>query len=139
MVLHSTFITLWVCVGGVGVSLVTGCVQLFLTPQTVAHQDLLSMRFSRQEYWLPCPPSGDLPNPGIEPCISCIAGRFFATELRGKPCITMYILSIYLCTYLFVPLPALECQFHQDKISVCFVHGHIPATWKSAWHIIGAQ
>ena len=26
------------------------------------------MRFSRQEYWsgLPCPPPGDLPNPGIE-------------------------------------------------------------------------
>ena len=25
--------------------------------------------FSRQEYWsgLPCPPSGDLPNPGIQP------------------------------------------------------------------------
>ena len=29
----------------------------------------LSMGFSRQEYWsvLPCPPPGDLPNPGIEP------------------------------------------------------------------------
>ena len=28
----------------------------------------LSMGFSREEYWsgLPCPPSGDLPNPGIE-------------------------------------------------------------------------
>ena len=27
------------------------------------------MGFSRQEYWsgLPCPPPGDLPNPGIEP------------------------------------------------------------------------
>jgi len=27
------------------------------------------MGFSRQEYWsgLPWPPSGDLPNPGIEP------------------------------------------------------------------------
>ena len=29
----------------------------------------LAMGFSRQEYWsgLPCPPSGDLPNPGIAP------------------------------------------------------------------------
>ena len=29
----------------------------------------LSVEFSRQEYWsgLPCPPSGGLPNPGIEP------------------------------------------------------------------------
>jgi len=35
----------------------------------VAHQDPLSMEFSRQEYWsgLPCPPPGDLPNPGIKP------------------------------------------------------------------------
>ena len=35
----------------------------------VAHQAPLSMGFSRQEYWsgLPCPPLGDLPNPGIEP------------------------------------------------------------------------
>ena len=39
------------------------------TPWTVAHQAPLSMGFSRQEYWsgLPCPPPGDLPNPGIEP------------------------------------------------------------------------
>ena len=33
------------------------CVQLFVTPWTVAHQAPLSMGFSRQEYWsgLPCP------------------------------------------------------------------------------------
>ena len=39
------------------------------TPWTVAHQAPLSMGFSRQEYWswLPCPPPGNLPNPGIEP------------------------------------------------------------------------
>ena len=36
---------------------------------TVAHQALLSMEFSRQEYWSgwPFPPPGDLPHPGIEP------------------------------------------------------------------------
>ena len=41
----------------------------FATPGTVAHQAPLSMGFSRQQYWsgLPCPTSGDLPNPGIEP------------------------------------------------------------------------
>ena len=44
-------------------------VQLFVTPWTVAHQSPLSMGFFRQEYWngLPCPPPGDLPDPGIEP------------------------------------------------------------------------
>ena len=35
----------------------------------VAHQAPLSMGFSKQEYQSesPCPPPGDLPNPGIEP------------------------------------------------------------------------
>ena len=43
-------------------------VRLLVTPWTVAHQAPLSMGFSRQEYWsgLPCPPPGDLPDPGIE-------------------------------------------------------------------------
>ena len=47
-------------------------VQLFVTPWTVAHQALLSMAFSTQEYWsgLPCPPPRDLPDPGIKP--SCL-------------------------------------------------------------------
>ena len=45
--------------------------QLCLTlcnPMTVAHQAPLSVRFSRQESWSgwPVPPSGDLPDPGIE-------------------------------------------------------------------------
>ena len=44
-------------------------VQLFVIPLTVGRQALLSMRFSRQEYWsgLPFPPPGDLPDPGIKP------------------------------------------------------------------------
>ena len=44
-------------------------VQLFVTLWPVAHQAPLSMGFSRQEYWsgLPCPPPGDLPDPGIKP------------------------------------------------------------------------
>ena len=44
-------------------------VWLFVTPRAVADQALLSMGFSRQEYWsgLPFPPLGYLPDPGIEP------------------------------------------------------------------------
>ena len=43
------------------------------------------MGFSRQEYFsgLPCPPSGDLPNPGIEPVSlmsPTLAGGFFTTS-----------------------------------------------------------
>ena len=42
---------------------------LFGTPWIVAHQDPLSMGFSRQEYWrgLPLPSPGDLLHPGTEP------------------------------------------------------------------------
>ena len=48
------------------------CVSLVVfdseTPWTVAYQALLSMGFSRQEYWsgLTCPPPGESPNPGVE-------------------------------------------------------------------------
>ena len=40
-----------------------------MTPWTVAHRLLCPWGFSRQLYWsgLPCPPPGNLPNPGIEP------------------------------------------------------------------------
>ena len=43
-------------------------VRLFVTPWTVAHQAFLFMGLPRQEYWsgLPFPPTGDLPDPGIE-------------------------------------------------------------------------
>ena len=46
-----------------------GHVQLYVTLWTVAYQAPVSMGFSRQKYWsgLPCPPPGDLPDPGIEP------------------------------------------------------------------------
>ena len=55
------------------------------TPPTVAHQAPLSVGFSRQDYWsgLPCPPAGDLPDPGIEPLslsAPALAGEFFTTS-----------------------------------------------------------
>ena len=54
-------------------------VWLCVTPWTVAHQAPLSIKSPRHEYWsrFPCPPPGDLPNPGIEPRAYCVAGRFF--------------------------------------------------------------
>ena len=64
------------------------CVQLFVTPWTVAHQISLSMEFSRQEYWngLLFPTSGDLPDPGIKPEFPVapeLAGR--VSVPHGKP------------------------------------------------------
>ena len=62
-----------------------GCVWLFATLWTIAHQTPLSMEFSSQEYWsgLPCPPPGDLPEPGIKPTSlmsSALASRLFTTS-----------------------------------------------------------
>ena len=58
----------------------------FATQWTVAHQASLSMGFPRQEHWsgLPFPSPGDLPDPGIEPASSELAGRFFTTKPPGK-------------------------------------------------------
>ena len=54
-------------------------VWFFVTAWTEACQAPLSVEFSRQECWrgLPCPPPGDLHEPGIEPWVSCITGRLF--------------------------------------------------------------
>ena len=59
--------------------------RLFATPWTIARRAPLSMGFSRQEYWsmLPCPPPGDLPDPGTEPVSfmsPAMASRFFTTS-----------------------------------------------------------
>ena len=66
------------------------CVWLCATLGTIVHQAPLSMGFSRQEYWaeLPCPPPGNLPNPGIEPTSLVSpswAGVFFSSLETWKP------------------------------------------------------
>ena len=69
-------------------------VGLFVTPWIVVYLALLSLGFSRQEYWggLPFPPPRDLPDPWETRRRSnphllhlCIAGGFFTTEPPGKP------------------------------------------------------
>ena len=56
-------------------------VWLYETPWTEACQAPLSMGFSREVYWsgLPCPPPGDLPDPGIEPI-----GRQILYQLKSS-------------------------------------------------------
>ena len=56
--------------------------QLSVAIWTVAHQVPLSIRVARQEYWsaLPCPTSGDLPDPEIQPASlmsPALEGGFF--------------------------------------------------------------
>ena len=70
------------------------CVQLFVTPWTVAHQGPLFMGFSRQEYrsGLPCLPPGDLLIQGSNPHLLCLLHYrwilyHLATEESPKGCI----------------------------------------------------
>ena len=79
-------------------------VQLFATLWTVAPQVPLSIGFSRQEYWtgLPCPPPGNLPDPGIEttsPVESLLLSHWGSTYTS----ISMLIsISVQSCSYVWL-------------------------------------
>ena len=94
-------------------------VRLFANPWTVAHQALLSMEFSRQEYWsqLPFPTPGDLPNPGIEPLSPALAGGFFTVVSPGKPKLTVDYVNTIISQY-----SSLMCHHNE------FYHRHLPCT-----------
>jgi len=62
--------------------------------------------FSRQEYWsgLPCPPPGDLPDPGIKPTSfmsPAFAGRFFTTSAVWEAPSNSYYEILMFLTQLF--------------------------------------
>ena len=70
-------------------------VRLFVTLWNIVLQAPLSIGFSRQEYWrgFPCPPPGNLPNPGIKPTSltsPALAGMFLTTSTAccsvAQPC-----------------------------------------------------
>ena len=83
-------------------------VQLFATLWIVVHQALLSVGFSRQEYWsgLPCPPPRDLLNPGIEPkslMSPALAAEFFATSTTWEAQhVTYDTFYIYIYIYIYI-------------------------------------
>ena len=68
------------------------CVQLLATPWTVDHQVPRSPGFSKQEYWseLPCPPPGDLLDPGTELHLMspALAGGTFTSSTTWKALFT---------------------------------------------------
>ena len=68
-------------------------------PVDCHHQAPLSIHgFSRQEYssGLPCPPPGDLPEPGIEPTSllsPALAGGFFTSSTTWEACVCVLLSS----------------------------------------------
>ena len=64
-------------------------------PATVARWAPVSMGFSRQEYWsgLPCPPPGDLLNPGIEPRSASQADSSPSGRVHARSCSSLRCVS----------------------------------------------
>ena len=80
-------------------------IQLFATLWAIAGQALLSMGFSREEYWngLPCPPLGDLLDPGIKPASlrsPALTGGFFTAGATWD--VLVYRKSLYWTIVLFI-------------------------------------
>ena len=69
------------------VCLVTKSCLTLCDPMNCSLPAPLSIGFPRQEYWsgLPFPSPDNLPNPGIDPHISCITGSFFAIWAASLP------------------------------------------------------
>ena len=84
----------------------------------VAHQALLSMEFSRQEYWhgLPFPPPGGLPNPKIKPSppvSPALQADSLPTEPLGKHFVGGEQRGVILCT-----LQQRFCSLHHPLSTV---------------------
>ena len=69
-----------------------------MTLWTVAYKALLSMKFSRQEYWsgLLFPPPWDLP--GIEPGSPALQADALPSEPPGKPLIKKAHVNVFIYT-----------------------------------------
>ena len=89
-------------------------VQLCVIPSSIAHLASLSMGFFRQEYWsgLPCPPPGDLVDPGIDRMSLCLL-HWQADSLP----------------HLFKPLVTAELYLNQLLASAIYIHSYSSRNW----------
>ena len=100
-------------------------VWLFVTPWIGACQAPLSLGFSRQGYqsgW-PCPPAGDLPDPGIETGFPALAGGFFTTSATWSELIFQnWQQALFKCLeeFLHISLGLLEPRGQALDSSCCY-------------------
>ena len=115
-------------------------VQLFATLWTIACQALLSMGFSRQEYWsgLPCLPPGDLPDPGIEPMsptFSCISRQvLYHSRHLGNP---GNVHSNFIHNSPNLGTTYMPIKGWVDKLTVVYSHSWLECKWE--WTIYTKQ
>ena len=89
---------------------------------------ILSMGFSRQEYWsgLPFPSPEDLPKPGIEPRSPTLQADTLPSEPPGKPdtygSMYRYFIPFY-CQIIFyyMNIPYLVIHSLSDRLFFCFM------------------
>ena len=85
------------------------CVQLFVTPTDCSLPGFTIHGIFRQEYWsgLPCPPPGDLPDPGIKPMSPALVAGFFYLSLShlGIPEKTLNCIRRGISVYAYVAFP----------------------------------
>ena len=105
------------------------CVRLFVTPWTVARQAPLSTGFSRQNYWsgLPCPPPGDLPDPGTNLCLLDCRHILYCLNHQGNPLTEIQFRSVtQLCLTLCDPMnhstPGLPVHHQLPESTQTHVH-----------------
>ena len=96
------------------------CVWLFATPWTVARQSPLSIGFSRQEYWsrLPCPPPGDVPDPGIRMSGASLLSE--GTYLQGLSPLYVSLLA-WILKSLYRSLNRVQSYILSDDLSNTFL------------------
>ena len=94
---------------------------------TVACQAPLSMEFSRQEYWsgLPCPPPGDLPNPGPNPGVLHCRQILYHLSHQGSP---------WILEWVAYPFSRGSSQ-HRNWTEISCIAGRFFTSWVISIHI----
>ena len=82
----------------------------------------------------------DLPRSGIEPVSPALAGKFFTTELPGKPPRGLLV-GLCICTYMEVSVAQFSLRLQQFKINhrkafpSLLPQSHLPFSKTAAWEI----
>ena len=123
------FVCVCVCIRSIYV-LCAHAQSLFMTLWTVANQAPLSIGFSKQEYWseLPCPPPGDLPNPGTEPMSPALQVDSLLLSQWESPIYVLYIHTVCKCVCVYVCGCVCDGILLIKRTKICHLQQH-GRTW----------
>ena len=112
--------------------LVTSVMSTLCDPVDHACQAPLSMVFSRKEYYseLPCPPPGDLPNPGIEqvsPVSAALQADFLSLHHRGRQ--SLLRLGYKKNNYFCLGCSFLGCWSHRKSAIISWINPVERSMW----------